>query len=172
MFAGESAHSLDAKGRVVVPRRLLDSISGKSRRGKLYLTLGVDGCLFLFTAAQFRKVEADLSPFLFGNKNARRFQRLFFSHVRPVEPDGQSRVLIPDTLKQIAGIEKEVVFVGCGNRIEVWASGAWRGFKKGNLSAFDELADVICGAEGRRPSEERRPGPERILHGGVVRRRP
>lgn len=151
MFAGESIHTLDVKSRVVVPRRLLDSISKKADRKRLFLTLGVDGCLFLFTAPQFRKIEADLSPFLFGNKNARRFQRLFFSHVHPVEPDGQSRIMIPESLKKLAGIGKDVVFVGCGNRIEVWSSETWGSFKGGNLSAFDELADVICGGE---------PGPE------------
>lgn len=147
MFAGESVHSLDAKGRAVVPRRLLDSISKKAERKRLFFTLGVDGCLFLFTEPQFRKIEADLSPFLFGNKNARRFQRLFFSTVHPVEPDGQSRILVPDSLKKLAGIQKDVVFVGCGNRIEVWAAETWSSFKGGNLAAFDELADVICGGE-------------------------
>lgn len=155
MFAGESQHALDAKGRTVVPRHLLDSISGKADRKKLFLTLGVDGCLFLFTSSQFRKVEADLSPFLFGNKNARRFQRLFFSHVHPVEPDGQSRIMIPEALRRIAGIEKDVVFVGCGNRIEVWAAQTWDSFKQGNMTAFDELADVICAKD---PKDENHGG--------------
>lgn len=145
MFAGESIHTLDEKGRIVVARRLIDAISTKADRKKLFLTLGVDGCLFLFTSTQFRRVEGDLSPFLFGNENARRFQRLFFSHVHPVEPDGQSRIMIPEGLREIAGIRKEVVLVGCGNRVEVWAAETWRSFKAKNLAAFDELADVICG---------------------------
>lgn len=144
MFAGEWNLTLDAKSRVVVPARLLDSIAAKADRKKLFLTLGVDGCLFLFTSSQFRKVEADLSPFLFGNKNARRFQRLFFSHVHPAAPDGQSRIMIPEALRNIAGIQKDVVFVGCGNRIEVWAAQTWGSFKQGNMAGFDELADVIC----------------------------
>ncbi len=155
MFAGEYTHNLDAKNRVVLPKRLASSVSSKEGRKSWYLTLGVDRCLFLFTSAQFQKVESDLSPFLFGNKNARRFQRLFFSHVHRFELDGQSRMMVPDALKILAGIEKDVVFVGCGNRIEIWSAEVWKDFKDRNLNAFDELADVIVG--GEKPPEESSP---------------
>lgn len=114
MFMGQYEHSIDTKGRIIVPARFRENL-GES----FVVTRGLDGCLFLYPDAEWQKFVEKLQS-LPSNQNTRRMQRQFLSKAMEVAIDKQGRILIPSLLREIASLEKEVVFVGMMNRIEVW----------------------------------------------------
>lgn len=114
MFMGQYEHSIDAKGRIIIPARFRENL-GES----FVVTRGLDGCLFLYPDAEWQKFVEKLQS-LPSNQNTRRMQRQFLSKAMEVAIDKQGRILIPSLLREIASLEKEVVFVGMMNRIEVW----------------------------------------------------
>lgn len=114
MFMGQYEHSIDTKGRIIIPARFRENL-GES----FVVTRGLDGCLFLYPDAEWQKFVEKLQS-LPSNQNTRRMQRQFLSKAMEVAIDKQGRILIPSLLREIASLEKEVVFVGMMNRIEVW----------------------------------------------------
>jgi len=142
-FFGQYLQRLDAKRRVVVPRKLRELIGEPELRGGLYVTRGFDKCLFLFPAGQWEAVAAEFSVGHFTGFNARMLQRLFFSEAVDVEPDKLGRILLPDRLRELAGIEDEVLFVGASNRIELWSPERWDALKQAHEGQYEELAEAL-----------------------------
>ncbi len=114
MFMGQYEHSIDTKGRIIIPAKFRDNL-GES----FVVTRGLDGCLFLYPDAEWQRFVEKLQS-LPSNQNTRRMQRQFLSKAMEVALDKQGRILIPSLLREIADLEKEVVFVGMMNRVEVW----------------------------------------------------
>ena len=114
MFMGQYEHSIDTKGRIIIPAKFRDNL-GES----FVVTRGLDGCLFLYPDAEWQRFVEKLQS-LPSNQNTRRMQRQFLSKAMDVALDKQGRILIPSLLREIADLEKEVVFVGMMNRVEVW----------------------------------------------------
>ena len=114
MFMGQYEHSIDTKGRIIIPAKFRDNL-GES----FVVTRGLDGCLFLYPDAEWQRFVEKLQS-LPSNQNTRRMQRQFLSKALEVALDKQGRILIPSLLREIADLEKEVVFVGMMNRVEVW----------------------------------------------------
>ena len=114
MFMGQYEHSIDTKGRIIIPAKFRDNL-GES----FVVTRGLDGCLFLYPDAEWQRFVEKLQS-LPSNLNTRRMQRQFLSKAMEVALDKQGRILIPSLLREIADLEKEVVFVGMMNRVEVW----------------------------------------------------
>ena len=114
MFMGQYEHSIDTKGRIIIPAKVRDHL-GES----FVVTRGLDGCLFLYPDAEWQRFVEKLQS-LPSNQNTRRMQRQFLSKAMEVALDKQGRILIPSLLREIADLEKEVVFVGMMNRVEVW----------------------------------------------------
>jgi len=147
MWLGESQHTVDAKNRVFLPKRFLSGLERSDVEGqpKGILTRGFEGCLFLFSQPGFQRAVDRLEMQPFAREDERLLQRLFFSHASEVQLDAQGRLLLPEKLKAIAGIAKDVVIVGLMERIEIWAKERWTAFEERNSSSFDRLDGVLLG---------------------------
>lgn len=120
MLIGEYEHSLDAKGRLIMPAKLRDDI------GEVFiLTKGLDGCLFAFSKSEWEKFEQKLSALPVSDKNARAFTRFFFAGAIECEIDKQGRFLISSNLREFASLTKDVVIIGLNSRIEIWSKEKW-----------------------------------------------
>ncbi len=120
MFRGGFAHNIDEKGRVIIPlkfRLLLGE--------KFVITKGLDHCLWVFTDEDFRALDEQLKAQPMLDPNAVRLQRFFSGEAVDAAVDSQGRVAIPSNLREYSGIEKEVMIVGAGNRIEIWSKAGW-----------------------------------------------
>lgn len=134
MFLGRFEHSVDTKGRVAVPARFRDQLSGE-----LIITRGNDRCLYLFTQASWEPLAEKLNSLPTGDMDARNMRRAIFSAAEPVELDKQGRVIIPDHLRQYSGISGNVAIIGVGNYIEIWDQAAWLSID----SNIEQNVDVI-----------------------------
>lgn len=134
MFIGEYEHSVDAKGRVIMPAKLRDDIGEK-----FILTKGLDGCLFAYSQIEWANFEEKLKTLPLTNKNARDFVRFFLSGAIECEIDKQGRFLIPGNLRIYSNLDKEIVILGVGTRIEIWDKETWKSGED-NISA-DEIAE-------------------------------
>ncbi|MDD7403014.1 MAG: division/cell wall cluster transcriptional repressor MraZ [Butyribacter sp.] len=114
MFMGQYEHSIDAKGRTIIPVKYRDDL------GETFVvTRGLDGCLFLYPQNEWQNFVDKLQQ-LPSNQNTRKIQRQFLSKAMEVTLDKQGRILIPALLRKEAALEKEIAFVGMMNRVEVW----------------------------------------------------
>lgn len=120
MFLGEYRYSLDIKKRLSIPSKFR-KILGKNP----ILTRGLDGSLFLYPQREWKRLAQKLGKLPLGKSDARGLQRLILSGAMEVNLDSLGRILIPDYLKEYAGLEKEVVIVGLYNHIEIWAKERW-----------------------------------------------
>ena len=134
MLIGEYEHSLDAKGRLIMPAKLRTDMGEK-----FIITKGLDGCLFVFSQIEWSNFESKLKELPLTNKNARDFVRFFLSGATECEIDKQGRFLIPSNLRQAAKLEKDAVIVGVGTRLEIWDKEIWQKCDE-NISA-DEIAE-------------------------------
>lgn len=134
MFIGEYEHSVDAKGRVIMPAKLREDIGEK-----FILTKGLDGCLFAYSQTEWANFEEKLKTLPLTNKNARDFVRFFLSGAIECEIDKQGRFLIPGNLREYGKLDKEIVILGVGTRIEIWDKAAWK--KDEESISADEIAE-------------------------------
>jgi MraZ protein len=141
LFFGSFTHNLDSKNRVTVPRKLLDKVkSGHNEPPRFYLTFGLDECLFLFTEEKWSQIFQRLDGIPLGTTEARDVQRIFYSNTHEVEVDGAGRILIPDSLKKKGKLEREVIFIGVGSRIELWNPTLWDSRQQRVEGGYQELA--------------------------------
>ncbi len=134
MFIGEYEHTVDAKGRVIMPAKLREDI------GETFiLTKGLDGCLFAYSQQEWTNFEEKLKTLPLTNKNARDFVRFFLSGAIECEIDKQGRFLIPGNLRAYSKLDKEIVIIGVGTRIEIWNKDAWT--QSGENISADEIAE-------------------------------
>ena len=120
MFMGEYNHTIDAKGRLIIPARFRELLGEE-----FVLTKGLDGCLSIYPMDEWNAFEEKLRALPLTNKNARTFTRFFVAGATTCELDRQGRILVPATLREFAGLEKDVVLTGNLNRIEVWSKAKW-----------------------------------------------
>ena len=137
MLIGEYEHSLDAKGRLIMPSKLRIDI-GES----FIITKGLDGCLFVFSQNEWNNFETKLKTLPLSDKNARNFVRFFLSGATECEIDKQGRFLLPSNLRVAAKLEKETVIIGVGTRLEIWDKQTWQNCDE-NISA-DEIAENMA----------------------------
>jgi len=129
---GEYNHTIDVKGRLIIPSKFRDLLGEE-----FVVTKGLDGCLFVFNQKQWDEFEEKLKSFPIGTKEARRFVRFFLAGAAPVETDKQGRMLLPIVLRDFASLEKDVVFIGVGNRAEIWSKERWSG-----ESVYEDVEEV------------------------------
>lgn len=132
MFISEYNHSIDTKGRVIVPAKFREALGEE-----FVITQGLDGCLFVFPNDEWTKFEEKLKTLPMANKDARKFVRFFLAGAALVEVDKQGRILIPPVLRTFAGLEKDVAVVGVGNRVEIWDKARWD-----ESTTFDDMDEV------------------------------
>ncbi len=136
MLIGEYEHSLDAKGRLIMPAKIREDIGEK-----FIITKGLDGCLFGFSQTEWTNFEEKLKTLPLTNKNARDFVRFFLSGAIECEIDKQGRFLIAGNLREYAQMEKEVVIIGVGTRIEIWNKEKWKEYNSEENISADEIAE-------------------------------
>ena len=121
MFFGETAINLDAKGRLAIPMRYRDAIQERSD-GQLVLTYSAfdNGALYLYPEEEWERVRDEVTGLSTFNPGHRSLQRKLVGSASAVEPDGNGRIQLPQTLRQVAGLEKKVVLLGMGTRFEIW----------------------------------------------------
>ena len=137
MLIGEYEHSLDAKGRLIMPSKLRQDIGEK-----FIITKGLDGCLFVFSQNEWNNFETKLKTLPLSDKNARNFVRFFLSGATECEIDKQGRFLIPSNLRVVAKLEKEAIIIGVGTRLEIWNKEIWEQCDE-NISA-EEIAENMA----------------------------
>lgn len=138
MFKGEYQHSLDDKGRVIIPSKLREGLGER-----FVVTRGLDRCLFAYPLAEWSRFEQKAKELPVTRSDARALTRLFFSGAAEVETDKQGRVLIPHNLREYAGIEKEVMIIGVPNRVEVWNEQAWKEYSSKADAEFEKVAEKL-----------------------------
>ncbi len=132
MFMSEYNHSIDAKGRVIVPAKFREALGDE-----FVVTKGLDGCLFVFPNDEWKAFEEKLKSLPMSNKDARQFVRFFLAGAATVEVDKQGRILLPNSLREFAYLEKDVVIVGVGNRVEIWDKARWN-----ESTAYDDMDEI------------------------------
>ena len=142
MFYGEYEHTIDRKGRVIVPAKFRQALKAHEAT-TLFLTRGLDGCLFLFAEAEWRTMENRFRQIPVTKAEGRKFNRLFFSGATEVAVDGLGRLLVPRTLKEFAQIKQDVVIVGVSTRMEIWAKEKWQAFYESSRQSFEEIAERV-----------------------------
>ena len=120
MLTGEFNHRIDAKGRLIIPSKLRESLGEH-----FVITKGMDGCLFVYAIDDWKVFEEKLASLPLINVEARQFARYFLSGAQYVTVDKQGRILMPQDLREFAGLEKDVVLAGMGGRIEIWSLDKW-----------------------------------------------
>ena len=136
MLIGEYEHTLAVKGRLIMPAKLRESIGEN-----FIVTKGLDGCLFGFSKEEWTNFEEKLKSLPLANKNARDFVRFFLSGAIECEIDKQGRFLIASNLRLYAALEKEVVIIGVGTRIEFWDKAKWEKYNNSENVTADQIAE-------------------------------
>ncbi|MBI4375925.1 MAG: division/cell wall cluster transcriptional repressor MraZ [Elusimicrobia bacterium] len=134
LLIGRYEYSIDSKNRLPVPPRFRDALAQEKARA-LYLTSGMEGCLYLFLPSQWRQLLANgLKAFSLPNKeHERAFKRKFFSEATDVEPDAAGRILVPHYLKAHAGLRAKVLVQGAGSRAEIWDETRWTAYHRAKV---------------------------------------
>lgn len=132
MFMGEYNHTVDTKGRLIIPSKFREQLGEE-----FIVTKGLDGCLFVFPQDEWLAFEEKLRTLPLTQKGARQFTRFFVAGATPCELDKQGRILLPATLREFAGLDKDVVLAGMLNRIEIWSKAKWT-----ENNAYDDMDDI------------------------------
>lgn len=137
MFMGEYNHTIDAKGRLIVPSKFREQLGNE-----FVVTKGLDGCLFVYSNEEWKHIEEKFREIPLTTKDARKFSRFFFAGAASCEVDKQGRILLPANLREYAGIEKEVVSVGVLSRVEIWSKDRWQ--DNSDYDDMDEIAEHMA----------------------------
>lgn len=138
MFIGEYAHSIDAKKRLSLPSKVRGELGGR-----VVVTRGLDQCLFVYPVKTWESLAEKLGSMPIGEAGTRSFVRLMLAGAVDTEVDSQGRILIPDYLKEYAGLSKDVVVAGLWNRLEVWDESKWKNYKTEAESNSDRIAGEL-----------------------------
>lgn len=145
MFYGEYLHSIDRKGRLILPAKFREAAKAHFIE-KFFVTRGLDNCLFMLAEEEWKTQESKFKAISFTKAESRKFNRLYFSGAVEVNFDTQGRILLPQYLKDFAQIKKDVVVVGVSNRIEIWAKDKWNEFYGNSKQSFEEIAEKLMDA--------------------------
>lgn len=132
MYMGEYSHSIDAKGRLIIPSKFREALGEE-----FVVTKGLDGCLFVFDQTEWSAFEQKLKSLPITNKEARQFVRFFLAGAAGMEVDKQGRILLPGVLREFADITKDVTLIGVGSRIEIWSRERWDG-----TSDYEDMEEI------------------------------
>ena len=145
MFRGINSATLDGKGRMALPARVREHLVEVSG-GQLVVTIDIkDRCLMLYPLPFWQEVQSKLEGLANMNPRSRTLQRLLMGHATDLEPDASGRVLLPQKLRDYAGLDKKLVLVGQGNKVEIWSEALWESSMETWLS--DESVAALADAE-------------------------
>ncbi|MCJ7667654.1 MAG: division/cell wall cluster transcriptional repressor MraZ [Anaerolineae bacterium] len=135
MFLGEYSHTIDSKGRLTIPAKFRAELA----QG-MVVTRGLDRCLLVYPLPEWDKLAQRINGLPITQKDARTFTRLTYSGAIHCEPDRQGRILLPQYLREYAGIDNESVVIGLYARLEIWNPIRWEGVRK----KVEEEGDIIA----------------------------
>ena len=138
MFLGTYAPKLDDKGRVILPAKFWDELSNG-----LVITRGQERCLYVFTEREFESVHDKIRQAPVSNKQARDFLRVFLSGASQERPDTQHRITIPATLRDYAGLGRDLTIIGAGSRAEIWDTETWNTYYESTEAAFSDTDEEV-----------------------------
>ncbi|MGN0375608.1 MAG: division/cell wall cluster transcriptional repressor MraZ [Butyrivibrio sp.] len=139
VFMSQYNHTIDAKGRVIIPAKFREKLGDS-----FVVTKGLDGCLYGYAQEEWRSFEEKLGTLPITNKDSRQFTRFFLAGAAECELDKQGRILIPSVLREFAGLEKDVVLVGVASKIEIWSKERW---DEANGQYEDNMDDIARNLE-------------------------
>lgn len=135
---GEYQHSLDEKGRLIIPAKFRDDLGSS-----FVITRGLDKCLFVYPAGEWSSLEEKLKNLPLTKADARSFVRFLLAGATQSDLDTQGRVMLPQNLREHANIQRDVVVIGVGTRVEIWAKEEWETYESNASSSFEEIAEKI-----------------------------
>lgn len=138
MFFGTYFHTLDSKGRLVIPSKLRDEAGSR-----IYILKGFDGALAIYKASEFDRLIEEINDLPFNKKNSRAYLRVQLASACELEVDRQGRVQLPAQLLLRYGIGKEVIVIGVGDHMEVWDKAAYDIYEKSVDSNFETIAESL-----------------------------
>lgn len=136
MLLGEFKHSIDAKGRLIVPAKFRGDLGER-----FIVTRGLDGCLFGYPAHEWEKIEEKLGQLPLAKRDARKFTRFFYSAATECTIDKQGRINLPQNLIDYAKIEKNCYLIGVSDRFEIWSEENWEDFTAEAEGTFEDIAE-------------------------------
>jgi MraZ protein len=139
MFIGEYQHTIDGKGRLIIPSKFRDPLGDE-----FVMTKGLDNCLFVYPKDEWRVVEDKLKSLPMTNKDARAFVRFFFSGATECILDKQGRVLIPGNLREHSKLMKDTVVIGVSTRLEIWSKEEWDSYNDDDSLSYDSIAEKMA----------------------------
>ena len=138
MFMGEYRHNTDSKGRIIIPVRFREEL-GTS----VILTKGLDGCITIYTQAQWEEILNQLRKLPNTKKESRMYIHMLTARAAECEFDGQGRILLPQPLMEDAGIDKECVVIGVADHVEIWSRPKWEAYYASASASFEEVAEQL-----------------------------
>ena len=138
MFVGEYQHSLDTKGRVILPAKFREQLAGG-----LMVTRGQEHCLYVWPQDEIARITERLREAPVSNKATRDYVRMFASAASDETPDKQGRITIPPKLREWASLGKDVIVIGAMTRLEIWDEAAWNSYSEAHEESFAELSDEV-----------------------------
>jgi MraZ protein len=138
VFLGTYAPKLDDKGRVILPAKFRQDLESG-----IVLTRGQERCIYVFSAVEFQRVHDRIRQAPLTSSGARDFLRLFLSGASSEAPDGQHRITIPTSLREYAGLERDLTVIGVGDRAEIWATDAWTAYYEAKEADFSSTTEEV-----------------------------
>ena len=139
MFYGEYQHTIDPKGRVIMPSKFREGLGEK-----FIVTKGLDNCLFAYSSEEWDNLQAKLKMLPFTDKDVRAFIRFFFSGATECEVDKQGRILLPQNLREYAGLDKDLYVIGVSTRVEIWEKTRWETYSGDENMSPDSIAEKMA----------------------------
>ena len=137
MFLGEYNHTIDAKGRLIIPSKYREALGNN-----FIVTKGLEGCLYVFERSEFDSFMDKLNEQSDFEARSRKMKRFFVTGAQEVEPDKQGRMLVSQVHRVYAGLDKDVVWAGVGNHFEIWDKQKWD--ENMNFDDIDEIAESFA----------------------------
>lgn len=138
MFLGEFQHTIDDKGRIIIPAKFREALGTE-----FIITRGLDNCLFVYPRQEWNQLEQKLKQLPMMKSDARAFTRFFFSGASECEWDKQGRVNVPAQLREYAKLDKECVVIGVSTRVEIWDKATWEAYNQQSQESFNEIAEKL-----------------------------
>ena len=138
MFMGEYHHSIDEKGRIIIPSKFRSELGDS-----FVITRGLENCLFVYSLVEWNKIVDRLKKLPFTKKDARNFTRFFLSGATVTELDKQGRANINQSLIDFAKLEKECIVIGVNDRLEIWSKDGWENFFNANSDQLSDIAENL-----------------------------
>lgn len=138
MLLGTHTPKLDEKGRIILPAKFRDELSEG-----VVITRGQERCLYVFSKSEFAAVHDKIRQAPLTSEEGRKYLRLFLSGANDDQPDKQGRVLLPQLLREYAGLKKELVIIGVGSRAEIWDAASWQQYLSNNEENFSTQAEEV-----------------------------